>query len=99
VAVPFVSFVDPRSVAGDDLRSFDDLPRRPIPERPTIGLLANGFPDSANFLDALAEQIAELTAGVSFERVTKVSPPTPLTDEQIGRLTSTCHAVLAAYGH
>jgi hypothetical protein len=94
-----VSFVDPRSPVGDDVRAFDDLPRRSIPTRPTIGLLANGFPDSAAFLDALAEQIDAVIDGVSFERVTKVSPPTPLTDDQLACLTTRCHAVIAAYGH
>jgi hypothetical protein len=93
-----VSFVDPRSPVDGALRSFDELALRPIPSRPTIGLLANGFPDSAAFLDALATEIATVIDGVSFERVTKVSPPTPLTDAQLTRL-STCDAVIAAYGH
>jgi hypothetical protein len=94
-----VSFVDPRSPVDDELQSFDDLPLRAIPPTPTIGLLANGFPDSASFLDALAEQIATAIDGVTFERVTKVSPPTPLTSEQLTRLTTACDAVIAAYGH
>ena len=93
-----VSFVDPRSPVSETLRSFDGLGLRPIPNRPTIGLLANGFPDSAAFLDALAAEIAAAIDGVSFERVTKVSPPTPLTEAQLS-LLSTCHAVVAAYGH
>lgn len=94
-----MSFVDPRSDVGDDVLSYDDLSRRPIPRRPTIGLLANGFPDSAAFLDALADELTTMIDGISFERVTKVSPPTPLTDAQLGLLTTSCHAVVAAYGH
>lgn len=94
-----VSFVDPRSVVDDALRRFDDLGLRPIPARPTIGLLANGFPDSAAFLDALAVELEAAIDGVSFERVTKVSPPTPLTEAQLSLLSTTCDAVIAAYGH
>ena len=93
-----VSFVDPRSPVGGALRAFDELALRPVPKRPTIGLLANGFPDSAAFLDALGTEIAAVVEGASFERVTKVSPPTPLTEEQLTQLSS-CHAVIAAYGH
>ena len=81
------------------LRSFADLGLRPIPNQPTIGLLANGFPDSAAFLDALAAEIAPAIDGVSFERVTKVSPPTPLTEAQLTLLSTSCDAVIAAYGH
>ncbi|MEO8697650.1 MAG: hypothetical protein ABI658_29395, partial [Acidimicrobiales bacterium] len=59
----------------------------------------NGFPDSAKFLDAVALQISVRIDGVTFERVTKVSPPTPLTASQLTLLTTTCDAVVAAYGH
>ena len=94
-----VSFHDPRPPIVLDTQSFEGLQLRSIPSAPTIGLLANGFPDSATFLDAVARQISVLIDGVTFERVTKVSPPTPLTDSQLALLTTTCDAVVAAYGH
>ena len=83
-----VSFLDPRSPVDGGRGVFDELPLRPIPSRPTIGLLANGFPGSAQFLDAVATEIATTVEGVSFERVTKVSPPTPLTEAQLALLTT-----------
>ena len=94
-----VSFHDPRPIIVEDTRSFAGLHLRSIPRAPTIGLLANGFPDSAQFLDAVAQQISTRIDGVTFERVTKVSPPTPLTQQQLMLLTTTCDAVVAAYGH
>jgi hypothetical protein len=94
-----VSFHDPRPPIVEDTRSFAGLQLRAIPRAPTIGLLANGFPDSAQFLDAVAQQMSTRIEGVTFERVTKVSPPTPLTDSQLSLLTTTCDAVVAAYGH
>ncbi|HUP73247.1 MAG TPA: hypothetical protein VM282_09375 [Acidimicrobiales bacterium] len=94
-----VSFHDPRPPIVEAAQSFERLPLRTIPRAPTIGLLANGFPDSAQFLDAVARQISAVVDGVAFERVAKVSPPTPLTAAQLTRLTTTCHAVIAAYGH
>ena len=94
-----VSFHDPRPPVVEAEQSFERLQLRTIPRSPTIGLLANGFPDSAQFLDAVAQQISALIDGVSFERVAKVSPPTPLTASQLTLLTTTCNAVVAAYGH
>jgi len=94
-----VSFVDPRPPVVEAAQSFEHLKLRSIPQAPTIGLLANGFPDSAPFLDAIAQQISILIDSATFERITKVSPPTPLTESQLSVLTTTCHAVIAAYGH
>ena len=94
-----VSFLDPRPPIVEAAHSFERLQLRSIPSSPTIGLLANGFPDSAQFLNAVAQQISARIDGVAFERVTKVSPPTPLTAPQLTLLTTTCHAVVAGYGH
>jgi hypothetical protein len=94
-----VSFLDPRPPVVEAAHSYAQMQLRSIPRRPTIGLLANGFPDSAEFLIAVAQQIAARIDGVKFERITKVSPPTPLTASQLTRLTTTCDAVIAAYGH
>lgn len=94
-----VWFHDPRPPIVEAEQSFERLRLRSIPDSPTIGLLANGFPDSAQFLDAVAQQISAMIDGVVFERVTKVSPPTPLTEAQLTLLTTTCDAVVAAYGH
>src|SRR5437762_598322 len=55
--------------------------------------------DSAQFLDALAQRVAVTIDRARFERVTKVSPPTPLTASQLSLLTESCDAVIAAYGH
>ncbi|TML20125.1 MAG: hypothetical protein E6G39_00275 [Actinobacteria bacterium] len=94
-----VSFLDPRPQFVESPQSFERLQLRSIPSSPTIGLLANGFPDSAQFLDALAQRVAVTIDRARFERVTKVSPPTPLTATQLSLLTESCDAVIAAYGH
>ena len=94
-----VSFHDPRPPIVEAEQSFERLPLRSIPRSPTVGLLANGFPDSAQFLEAVAQQISARIVGATFECVTKVSPPTPLTEAQLTLLTTTCDAVVAAYGH
>lgn len=63
-----------------------------------VGMLANGFPDSEAFVDALAASLCELRPGLAFATVTKARPPDPLDDRQLDVLTG-CDAVLAAYGH
>ena len=94
-----VSFLDPRPPIAEAVQAYAGLHLRPIPRSPTIGLLANGFPGSDQFLEAVAVSISATVAGAAFSRVTKVSPPTPLTEAQLTLLTTTCDAVVAAYGH
>ena len=94
-----VSFLDPRPPIAESAQKFEDLDLRTIPRAPIIGLLANGFPDSVQFLDAVARRLSTMIGNVTFERVVKVSPPTPLTAAQLALLTTTCDAVIAAYGH
>lgn len=92
-----IRFHDPRppTSAANDAYAVDAQDERPL----TIGLLANGFPDSMTFLDALAAELSMLQPGATFVRIEKVSPPTPLTDEQRRTLTEDCVGVVAAYGH
>ncbi len=92
-----IRFHDPRppTLAATDAYAVGPLGDRPL----TIGLLANGFPDSMTFLDALAVELAILRPGAAFVRVEKVSPPTPLTGAQHRMLTEDCAGVIAAYGH
>jgi hypothetical protein len=61
-------------------------------------LLANGFPDSVAFLDALAAGLSSLRPDLTFVAVAKARPPDPLDDGQVDALTA-CDAVIAAYGH
>lgn len=64
----------------------------------TIGLLANGFPDSENFLDHIAEVIKENEPGVTIESFNKGNASIPANDDILAQL-SECQAVITAYGH
>ncbi len=92
-----IRFHDPRppTSAANDAYTVDAQDEGPV----IIGLLANGFPDSMTFLDALAVELSLLQPDATFVRIEKVSPPTPLTDEQRRTLTEDCVGVVAAYGH
>ena len=65
----------------------------------TIGLMANGFPDSENFLGHIADVIAAREPGVTVQRYNKGNASVPANDELLGEITDQCQAVVAAYGH
>ena len=95
-----IEFVDPRPPCAETPAAPVAPRRAPRADRSlTIGLLANGFPDSARFLEHLATMMRRRgVAGAEFRAVTKASPPVPLTVAQNEGLTA-CDAVVAAYGH
>ncbi len=92
-----IRFFDPRPPTPESRDSYAvEVPRG---QARRIGLLANGFPDSMAFLDAVARALASAAPDTRFVRVEKMSPPTPLTAEQVRMLTDDCDGVIAAYGH
>jgi hypothetical protein len=64
-----------------------------------VGFLANGFPDSENFLNALQETMQELEPGIEVHSYNKGNASVPANDELLGTMTHECDAVVAAYGH
>lgn len=65
----------------------------------SVGFLANGFPDSENFLDALNEAMKELEPGIEVYSYNKGNASIPANDEILGDIEDNCNAVVAAYGH
>lgn len=65
----------------------------------TIGLLANGFPDSVAFLDAVEEALAIALPRASFRRYNKGNPSIPASDELLRTMAQECTVVASAYGH
>lgn len=65
----------------------------------TVGLLANGFPDSVNFLDRIGDVIAELEPGVSLSHYNKGNASIAAPDDMLAEIRENCDAVVAAYGH
>ncbi|MCY4452406.1 MAG: hypothetical protein OXC01_10705 [Immundisolibacterales bacterium] len=64
-----------------------------------IGLLANGFPDSVEFLEAVEEALGESLPEASFTRYDKGGPSVPVTAHLVDDIVERCDAVVAAYGH
>ena len=65
----------------------------------TIGLLANGFPDSVPFLDAVGESLRRVRPDLEVRAWNKGNASMVADDQLIGEITEGCDAVVAAYGH
>ena len=65
----------------------------------TVGLLANGFPDSENFLNHIADVLLEREPGVTLQRYNKGNASIPASPEILESIINDCQAVIAAYGH
>ena len=65
----------------------------------TIGLLANGFPDSVPFLDAVGESLRRVRPDVEVRAWNKGNASMVADDQLMAEITDACDAVVAAYGH
>jgi hypothetical protein len=93
-----VRFVDPRAQPGLPVEPYGlsvDVTAAPA----TIGLLANGFPDSVNFLDRVEEALAGILPSATFRRYDKGNASAPAPGPMLDAISAECGAVIAAYGH
>lgn len=94
-----ITFLEPRAEPGLPtdpyaVARFD----RTVPV--TIGLLANGFPDSVAFLDEVEKALlAVAPAGTTTKRYAKPNASVVVSDKVLGSIAAECSAVIAAYGH
>lgn len=65
----------------------------------SIGFLANGFPDSENFLQELQQAMQALAPSISVHGYNKGNASMPANADMISKIQSECQAVVAAYGH
>ena len=65
----------------------------------TVGLLANGFPDSVPFLDAVGKSLRRVRPDLEVRAWNKGNASMVADDQLMGEITEECDAVVAAYGH
>jgi hypothetical protein len=65
----------------------------------TIGLLANGFPDSENFLNHIGAALKGLLPNVSTKSWNKGNASIAASDEMLSEIQQSCQVAVAAYGH
>jgi hypothetical protein len=67
--------------------------------RATVGLLANGFPDSVVFLDQVEAAMRTLRPELTYARYDKGNASAIADDTMLESIADECQAVVAAYGH
>lgn len=93
-----IEFVDPRAEPGAPVEPYT-LALADTEAPMTIGLLANGFPDSVAFLDHVEKALASALPAASFLRYDKGNASSVISDEMLEDVVAGCEAVVAAYGH
>jgi hypothetical protein len=93
-----ITFVDPRAEPGAPVEPYAlraDLDAADL----RIALLANGFPDSVNFLDQIEVALREVLPHATFGRWDKGDASSVASPEVLAEITATCQVAVAAYGH
>lgn len=65
----------------------------------SIGLLANGFPDSEQFLGLIETSLLKFSPGLVIHRYNKGNASIPAGDGLLVSIAEDCHALVTAYGH
>jgi len=66
---------------------------------PSIGMLANGFPDSVPFLQHLDAAIRTLLPGARFHHYNKRNPGIVCPPDLLAKIKAENNALVAAWGH
>ena len=93
-----VEFVDPRAEPGAPVEPYE-LSVDVAQGAATIGLVANGFPDSEAFLDQVEKAMAVALPDASFRRGNKGNASAMISDTMLDEVVADCDAVIGAYGH
>ncbi len=91
-----VEFHDPRGEVVVEPEPYTlgiDVRNKPV----TLGLLANGFPDSENFLSQVAVALTALAPGLDVRFWNKGNASVAASDEMLTDLEEGCDAFIAAY--
>ncbi len=92
-----IKFVDPRAQLGVVEEPYELSVE--LTGDQTIGLLANGFPDSVQFLDFVEQGIHERLPMLKINRYNKGDATSIAGDQILSSIAEECRAVITAYGH
>ena len=65
----------------------------------TVGLFANGFPDSVAFLEHIGAALTRAVPGLDVKLWNKGNASALASQQHLGEIQAECTAVVAAYGH
>ena len=94
-----IEYHDPRGKVGQEMEPYDLSIQLEGSNSARVGLLANGFPDSENFLHELAAVLKEKQPGLEMSHYVKSNLGAAVSGEALESISKTCQAVIAAYGH
>jgi hypothetical protein len=95
-----VTYVDPRGEVDQSDEPYALTVSLTGGGQPTVALLANNFPDSGPFLDAVGTALADLLPAVSVRHFTKPNASAVASEALLAEIAeSGCVAVVTAYGH
>jgi len=93
-----IEYLDPRSEPGLPVDPYDlkiDLKEPGVP----VGLLANGFPDSMNFLSEVGNTLKNRVPEIVLKVFDKGNASVIAGDSLLDDIAAKCRAVITAYGH
>ena len=96
-----IKFHDPRGEIGTEIEVYEltqDI-RANDGAGMTVGLLANGFPDSEVFLTKVESALQKLLPKITTKLWNKGNAAVPASEEMLAEITSSCQVAIAAYGH
>ena len=94
-----IEYINPDAPAGVDETPYDLSVRISSEDATSIGLLANGFPDSVEFLNKLGDALQKLRPGIVVRAYNKGNATMPASEQLLGEIGGECVGVIAAYGH
>lgn len=96
-----ITFHDPRAVPSAPSEPYAPILKWSASDGPlSIGLLANGFPDSENFIRLVGEALLpRLPADTTTLFLNKGNASAPATTAQVTGMAAEVHVVVTAYGH
>ena len=93
-----IEFVDPRAEPSMAIEAYT-LSIDPTEGSISIGLLANGFPDSVAFLDRVEAALQQKLPQAEFRHYDKGDPSSVISNEMLDTVVDECDAVVSALGH
>ena len=94
-----VTYLDPTSAPGLPIEPYVVTPLDHV-RCATVGLLANGFPDSVAFLDHVERALLAIApVGTVVKRWAKPNASAIVSDQVLGAMTDECDAIVTSYGH
>ena len=92
-----IEFHDPR--ANPSIEAIPYTLQAALDGEVAVGLLANGFPDSEVFLDAVETSLSKALPLAKIKRYNKHGASVPANDAMMEQIESECDVFLSAYGH